>query len=470
MFLFNRPNVEKLKANHDLQGLIRALGFQNDKKVRSSAAQALGEFGLPAIEPLSSALQDMEADVRENAVLALGRISGPNVINPLSNALKDESGWVRGAAVRAIGEISDSNCIEPLIHALRDKSGSVRVEAAKYLAKIGDTRSIQPLIAALEEDKSLSDRGSLVTALVKLGGLQVMDHIVKALEDVDYHVRLRATEELLKIGDTRAVEPLIKLLFDQNESIRATASEVLGKIGDSRAVDPLIEYLHSERCGWNYYRVALGALERIPAARSKILVIFGCDVEDGSLPVFAWDGEFNNGTPRSSSQWSSAVGKENKQALAWFDAQNFTPIPTFAGEKGAAEYCFDMASQAKTSGNTKEAWAGFHLALRFYLILSDQKMIGVTCLRLGEVYALLENWKMAYLMFVQSAYLANEIKDKKGYAWSHYYLGDVCIHLGNNNLGENHLLEALQTFKEVSPEESPKIEKALASCRRGDKG
>jgi hypothetical protein len=42
--LFDPPNIEKMKANRDLQGLIKALEYQKDASVRSGAAKALGEL------------------------------------------------------------------------------------------------------------------------------------------------------------------------------------------------------------------------------------------------------------------------------------------------------------------------------------------------------------------------------------------------------------------------------------------
>ena len=45
MPLFGPPDVEKLKAQNNFNGLIKALGYKKDAAVRQAAAQALIELG-----------------------------------------------------------------------------------------------------------------------------------------------------------------------------------------------------------------------------------------------------------------------------------------------------------------------------------------------------------------------------------------------------------------------------------------
>ena len=47
MGLFGPPDVGKLKVKLDLDGLIRALNYEKDWRVRASAAEALGEIKDP---------------------------------------------------------------------------------------------------------------------------------------------------------------------------------------------------------------------------------------------------------------------------------------------------------------------------------------------------------------------------------------------------------------------------------------
>src|SRR4051812_4900645 len=58
-----------------------------------------------AVKALIDALKDKDADVRKNAVVALGRIGlqAKDAIPALTGVLKDESVDVRGAAVLTLG-------------------------------------------------------------------------------------------------------------------------------------------------------------------------------------------------------------------------------------------------------------------------------------------------------------------------------------------------------------------------------
>ena len=159
--------------------------------------------------------------------------------------------------------------------------------------------------------------------------------------------------------------------------------------------------------------------------------------------------------------WVNRVRNDNINAIAWFDTQNFVPIPTFAAEEGAAEYCFDMASQAQDSGNTQEAWAGFHQALRRFARLQNERMLGLTCFNLGKVYAVRQDWEMARLMFLQSGYLANKAGKEDGYAWALFYLGDTSDKLGDTELAIQFMSEALPVFQRVSPNDVPGVQAAL---------
>lgn len=99
-------NVTVLKLRRDVDGLVRALGPENDYDVREDAADALGEIGdARAVEPLIAALGDPDDDVREAAAEALGNIGDPRAADPLRAALNDPVGGVRTEAEKALGRL-----------------------------------------------------------------------------------------------------------------------------------------------------------------------------------------------------------------------------------------------------------------------------------------------------------------------------------------------------------------------------
>lgn len=180
-------------------------------------------------------------------------------------------------------------------------------------------------------------------------------------------------------------------------------------------------------------------------------------------PVFQWSGNDFSGQNRA---WVDKVRQENRSAISWFDAQGFASIPTFMGEEGAAEYCFDMASMAQNSGNTQEAWAGYHHALLRFTRLQNEKMLALTCFNFGKVYGVHQNWEMARLMFLQSAYLTNKIGDEKGFAHALAYLGDTCNELGDNDMAIQFVEKSIPIFQRVSPSDVDGVRAQLSRLKR----
>jgi HEAT repeat protein len=124
--LFRKPNVESMKTQGDIGGLIEALRYGKDHSVRFAAALALGKIGdTRAVKPLIRAFQDRD-DIREAAAVALGKIGHPSAVEPLSALLNDTSWDVRGSAAKALGQIGDAQAVEPLIKALKENRTTER--------------------------------------------------------------------------------------------------------------------------------------------------------------------------------------------------------------------------------------------------------------------------------------------------------------------------------------------------------
>ncbi len=161
MSLFGPPNIEKMKARGDVQGLIKALGyktrgvdFQTESKIRHAAAGALVEIGAPAVEPLLVALRNEDMAVRYRAAYALGDIGDRRAVEPLIAALKDAYGDVRRAAATALGKIGDLRAVEPLLAMFNNdrEDQYIRRACAEALGKISDLRAVEPLVRAARSD------------------------------------------------------------------------------------------------------------------------------------------------------------------------------------------------------------------------------------------------------------------------------------------------------------------------------
>lgn len=120
IFDFFKPNVEKMEAKKDVEGLGKALAHK-DENIRKEALEALGKMGELAVEPL---IQDLENSVDEDVVIALCRIGGP-AVEPLIQVLKSESylpfPYMSSInAALALGRIGDGKAVEPRKQALEE--------------------------------------------------------------------------------------------------------------------------------------------------------------------------------------------------------------------------------------------------------------------------------------------------------------------------------------------------------------
>ena len=288
MPLLGPPDIRKLKAKGNVNGLVKALRYAKDPAVPLAALQALVETehaseavealkksgDAQAVELLIVALGIAHVDARRLAAAALGYIGEPQAREPLRAALADGEPDVRKAAAQALRTLRWSpdrseasaaywvvmgrwdKCVEigepavgPLATALTGASSLVRSSAAEALGRIGSRQAVGPLIAAFKSEPvprrparrsgtkaRLDVHTAAATALAQIGA-PAAEPLTAALEQLDDGQRRSARDVLVKIGSS-AVGPLIVAL--QESDAKVLAAEALGRIGDTRAAEPLI--------------------------------------------------------------------------------------------------------------------------------------------------------------------------------------------------------------------------------------
>ena len=108
LFGFGKPDVKDMEKKNDVDGLIKALGYDKDVQVRREAAYTLGKIGTSiAVDPLIKALEDPDNYVRRQAADALGNIGDPKAVEPLNKALNDLNKYVCQGAADALRKIEE---------------------------------------------------------------------------------------------------------------------------------------------------------------------------------------------------------------------------------------------------------------------------------------------------------------------------------------------------------------------------
>lgn len=300
MSLFGPPDIKKLLATRNVDGLLKATKYNinspkyDDEKIRGYAIEALGEIGdARAVVPLIDIYTKKEYSkfnfMREKALAALGNIRDVKAVEPLINALQNSNHSVQMQAADCLGKIGDPKAVGPLITLLKDKPFNyayIYEIIIRSLGLIGDRAAVESLIEAYDFDwdvKNSKDRSSfglkfdnsgikkaVVVALGNLGSEQAIKKLTTVLrskEDIDlrreaanslckldwlpeenefgaeYLILIKAWDRLILMGDI-AINPLISAANKfSGVGSRDEVITALGVIGDERAIEPLIAVL-----------------------------------------------------------------------------------------------------------------------------------------------------------------------------------------------------------------------------------
>jgi len=158
-----RPNVARLDAKGQVEGLLRASKYRKDPELAEQAREALErrmpflldamqgrnvrhivlardtfrQIGEPAVAFLSDVVDHGDVGRRQDAIHLLGEVGLPSALPALADGLRDRDPGVRLLAVRSLSKIVDPQADELLESALRDRDEDVRVAAVEALRKRG---------------------------------------------------------------------------------------------------------------------------------------------------------------------------------------------------------------------------------------------------------------------------------------------------------------------------------------------
>ena len=163
MALFGPPNVAKLKASGNIEGLVKAARYTKDPALAEEARQALEDrldriienlqtkhmmqlqssrealvlIGPPARDKLIFILKNGHLHRRQDAAFVLGQMGDPAAVPALMLSLHNPDGLLRMLCVEALGKIGDPDSVDMLRVAMTDHDATVAGAARKALKKMG---------------------------------------------------------------------------------------------------------------------------------------------------------------------------------------------------------------------------------------------------------------------------------------------------------------------------------------------
>ncbi len=201
-----------------------------DADVRQAAAHALGRIGdRMAITPLVGALDDPEVEVVSAALDALGNFEKGIPAAPIRRLLLSDNAEIKHSALHILANMRDRESATTIARLVRDPDADVRQTALQALAEIKDPSFASAMIGALT-DTDADVRESALQALAEVGGTVPDEAMRRALRDVDVNVReaaIRVVEERQMAG---MVPDLVRMLDDPSAEIRECAAEALTEL------------------------------------------------------------------------------------------------------------------------------------------------------------------------------------------------------------------------------------------------
>jgi HEAT repeat protein len=252
-----------------IQAVLRALASDPDASVRGAAAHVLEKWRWPAhVPPLVTALGDESAEVRWEAVWALGNIRTEEAVAAIrGRLLDDEDARVRALAARELADVlrqrADATVVSVLLRAANDGDDNVRAEALSALHEAtrwdsgesddstGDddqTRDLFKRSPQLFElfTAGLSDASPVVREraanVLCFSSPKASAALLAALGDESPGVRREAVRALGSLTALDAIDQLAERLFDDpDEDVRSSAADALGEMQDERSTRHLMQ-------------------------------------------------------------------------------------------------------------------------------------------------------------------------------------------------------------------------------------
>lgn len=207
--------------------------------------------------------------------------------------IKSKDKAIRTLVAVALSEAASAEVVDPLIKLLEDEDTEVVRAAAAGLGRTGDPRSAQPLFDLLGRKPGM--RQSVLDAIGRSTSAPGIAKLVDQAQSVD--LKRSLVSALAETHDPRVADTFAKLLGDADADIKQTSAIALAQLGDPRSVTVLLEQSKSED-----RTTALDALDALALVAKP-------EVGDALLPML-------KDNPGRKASLMKAIGKSGSQSAA----------------------------------------------------------------------------------------------------------------------------------------------------------
>jgi HEAT repeat protein len=233
--------------------------------VRRQAIRAIGEIGsVNTLQYLLPCLNDVDETVRHWAISCIGIVGTDEIVRLLSNMLPHADERTKVQIILALGQTGNESAVEILVPLIESSSAEQQRRVEQALGLIQGDKSVRLLLPYLNDPNEYI-RWSAMRALGRIGNSLALPDLIALLaksktnETTCWQVALT----LGRIGGKEVVDPLIELLGDKHALVRQFAAEALGKIRSKQALRALIPLLSETEI--NVFREVFKALKETPS-------------------------------------------------------------------------------------------------------------------------------------------------------------------------------------------------------------
>jgi len=206
----------------------------NDPLVRVHAIEVVASTRQLKLMPtVRRLMQDKFMPVRFAAALAVGDLEYTPAKRSVSQLLKDNDANVVIAAAYAMVKLGSIEYLQVLRKAIASNDQTVRANAVLLLGKSGDKGSLESLWHTMQ-DKDSDDRVVYQSAetIAMLGDIRIYQKLWTMLISAHWDVRLMGVKAMGALGTPEAKNALIRMLDDDILEVRLEAAKQLGVFRD----------------------------------------------------------------------------------------------------------------------------------------------------------------------------------------------------------------------------------------------
>jgi len=238
--------------------IIVELSRDPDVRMRIFAADIMTESGDHDLAaPLLALLDDVDENVRDAAVVGLGRLGAPEAVHRLEEIASKGATWSRFSAIDSLGQIPSDDAVRALLRLLLNAPEEILEPVAVALGRQGSPEAAGPLVESLRRHPGLAP--AMVGVLAGLPAAEVsarvpaadrpllVDAIVHRLQEngLDASATVGCLALLGELGTKVDISLFVRLLASRDRDIQRAAIHAVVGLRLHEAV-PLLRQIQSK--------------------------------------------------------------------------------------------------------------------------------------------------------------------------------------------------------------------------------